>query len=123
MNSVIIDGRKGGPRLAADFGEATFVDSQIIGYRLNDSKLPRQADLRLIESYPAVVRAALALLGSPVGGVDARAASVLTWLSKAPGGEYSDWCFDIAAFGSGGDDALPLRLDDLFARVMAESRD
>lgn len=85
--------------LRADFRDARLVNSMIIGYRLNDNDLPKQADLLVLHRYPKAIRAARTCLSGSDSPAASRARGLIDYLLKAPGQEDSDLCLDLDSLG------------------------
>lgn len=83
---------------SADFSQATFNGSHIVGYRLDQVQLPEQDDLLVVRNYPSIYRRALAWLSDQIDNGASDARWHLEYALKAPGTEESDACFDLHGF-------------------------
>lgn len=102
----------------ADFSQAVFDDTSLIGYVLDRTLLPKQEDLRVVRRYRSVLGAAIDRLqaGEPDQTRQA-AVDLLAGVLQAHASEESDWAFDLGGLGSTAVPGLRERLDDaLFPR-------
>jgi len=81
---------------SADFSQATFTDSHVVGYALDRSRLPDQQDLILVRDYPNVIgRAVQWLADHTLGSAENSARDLLAMWTAPPGMDHTDLCFDL----------------------------
>lgn len=101
FESLIITGR--GHRspvddgaFSADFSQATFTDSHIVGYSLDRTRLPDQHDLIVIRgSQPVLVGAVQWLAEHATSEAEDTARSILERWTNPSGSDQTDLCFDL----------------------------
>lgn len=101
FDSLLVD-RRGyrwavDPRaFSADFSAATFTDSHIVGYSLDQVQLPKQPELIVIPRYqPVLQKAVLWLSEHATNEAEGTARDILEMWIEPPGSDLADLCFDL----------------------------
>jgi uncharacterized protein YjbI with pentapeptide repeats len=85
--------------LDVDLRSAQLKNSMILGYHIDEGRLPAQPDLLVLHGYPQALQTALLALNGADSPVSTQVRGTIEYLLKAPGRADSDLCLDLGVLG------------------------